>query len=294
MPKMSNQNGLYNTCAEMYTRVNLEQEVYKAKGDTKRGKNMKQETFDTSNLLKEEQHTSLHGITSEAASSFKETGYNAVSIDTLVAQCLREIDNYRNGERWTDEYGLELLRRAIVQGNQEAWVGVQHCFSGLVRGWLHRHPKRDIACRLESEENYVAQTFERFWQATALTRHVEFMTLAAALQYLRASLNGAILDTLRAYARPREVMLPETGEAGELQAESTSEQSEVWEALQTLLPDVRAKRLAYLLYHCGLKPREIIHFCPQEWTDIREIYRLKRSIIEQLLRNADQLRWRLG
>ena len=122
-----------------------------------------------------------------------------------------------------DEYGLELLRRAIVQEDQEAWAGVQHCFSGLVRGWLHRHPKRDIACRLESEENYVAQTFERFWQATALTRHVEFMTLAAALQYLRASLNGVILDTLRAYARPREVMLPETGEAGELQAADTTD-----------------------------------------------------------------------
>ena len=109
---------------------------------------------------------------------------------------------------WNDEYGLELLRRAIVQEDEKAWVGVQHCFSGLVRGWLHRHPKRDIACRLESEENYVAQTFERFWQATALNRHIEFTTLAAALLYLHASLNGIILDTLRAYARPREVMLP--------------------------------------------------------------------------------------
>jgi len=258
---------------------------------------MKQDTFDKSNVEEEEQ-----GITLQSApigpvspvSSFKETSYNSLSIEALVAQCLREIDHYRSGATWTDEYGLELLRRAIVQENEEAWTGMQHCFSRLVCGWLHRHPKRDVACRLESEENYVAQTFERFWQATALIRHMEFITLAAALHYLHACLNGAILDTLRAYARPREVMLPETGEAGELMAENNTDSSEVWEAIQTMLVDEREKRLAYLLFHCGLKPREIIRFCSQEWSDIREIYRLRRNIMERLLHNADQLRWRLG
>jgi hypothetical protein len=108
-----------------------------------------------------------------------------------------EIDNYRRGELWTDEYGLELLRRATLQGDQEAWAWMQHCFSGLVRGWLRHHPKREAACRLESEENYVAQAFERFWLATACNQQLEFNTLAAALRYLRASLNGVILDTLR-------------------------------------------------------------------------------------------------
>jgi hypothetical protein len=257
---------------------------------------MKQDAFDTSNVEEEEQGITLQDtpIESESpASSFKETAYNALSIETLVAQCLREIDNYRRDEPWNDVYALELLRRAIVQEDEEAWAGVQHCFSGQVRGWLRCHPKSDFACRLESEENYVAQTFKRFWQATALTRHVEFITLAAAMQYLHASLNGVILNTLRTYARPGEVMLHETGKAGELQAEDTIESSEVWEALQTMLSDEREKRLAYLLFHCGLKPREIICFCPQEWSDVREIYRLRRNIMARLLYNADQLRWRL-
>jgi hypothetical protein len=257
---------------------------------------MKQDVFETTNVVDEEQRITLQVAPIEPAlpvSSFKETAFNALSIEALAEQCSREIDNYCKSEPWTDEYGLELLRRAIVQGDQEAWVGVQHCFSGLVRRWLRRHPKREVAYRLESEENYIAQTFERFWQATALTRHVEFMTLAAALQYLRASLNGVILDTLRAYARPREVTLPEPGEAGEPYMEDVNGSSEVWETLQTMLPDEREQRLAYLLFHCGLKSREIMRFCPQEWSDVREIYRLRRSIMERLLRNADQLRWRL-
>jgi hypothetical protein len=217
-----------------------------------------------------------------------------LSLPVLAAQCLREIDNYRRGEPCTDTYGLELLRRAIKQSDQEAWTWVQHCFGGMVRVWLRRHPKREVACRLESEENYVAQAFERFWQATAFNQRVEFNTLAAALQYLRASLNGAILDMLRAYALPREVSLPGPGEPGEPQVEDSSDNSEVWDILQMILSDPREQRLAYLLFHCGLKPREIVRFCSQEWGDVQEIYRLRRNIMERLVRNADQLRWQLS
>ena len=120
---------------------------------------------------------------------------------------------------------------------------------------------------------------------------MEFSTLAAALQYLHASLNGAILDTLRAYSRPREVPLPQPGELGEPQVEDQSASLDVWEVLHTMLSNNRERRLAYLLYHCGLKPREIVRLCPQEWSDVKEIYRLRRNILERVLRNADQLRW---
>ena len=252
--------------------------------------------MNTSNVEEEEQRTALQNNTTEPSSPAfpcKEAACEALSVLALETHCLREIDNYRRGEPWTDEYGLELLRRATLQSDQEAWRGVQHCFSGLVCSWLRRHPKREVACRLESEENYVARAFERFWQATTLTQRVEFNTLAAALQYLRASLNGAILDTLRTYARPGEITLPVPGETGEPYTEDKTDSSEVWETLQTMLSNEREQRLAYLLFHCGLKPREILRFCPREWSDVREIYRIRRNIMERLLHNADQLRWRL-
>jgi DNA-directed RNA polymerase specialized sigma24 family protein len=217
-----------------------------------------------------------------------------MSLPDLTAHCLKELDNYRRGELCTETYGLELLRRATFQGDQEAWEWVQHCFGGMVRGWLRRHPQREVACRLKSEENYVAQTFERFWQATAFNQRVEFSALAAALQYLRASLHGTILDMLRAYERPGEVSLPGPGEPGEPLVEDNTDNGEVWEILHMILSNPREQRLAYLLFHCGLKPREIVRLCPQEWSDVQEIYRLRRNIMERLLRNADYLRWRLS
>src|SRR5260370_22222495 len=158
-----------------------------------------------------------------------------MSLPVLATQCLRELDNYRRGEPCTETCGLELLRRATFQGDQEAWAWVQHCFGGMVRGWLRRHPKREVACRLEREENYVAQTFERFCQATAFNQRVEFSTLAAALQYLRASLHGAILDMLRAYARPREISLPGPGEAGGLLVGDSNDNNEDWGSINIIL-----------------------------------------------------------
>jgi DNA-directed RNA polymerase specialized sigma24 family protein len=213
------------------------------------------------------------------------------SVCALVEQCRWEIQAYRRGEPSNEAYGLELLRRALVQGDQDAWAGLQQCLSELVRGWLYGHPRREAALSFESEESYVALAFERFWQAT-VQQKVAFRTLAGALAYLRASLNGALLDTLRAYARPREVPEPLPGAPGEPSFEEHPDSSEVWEILQRVLPSEREQRLAYLLYHCNLKLREIVRFCQEEWPDVQEIYRLRLNILEQLLRNTDQLRWR--
>jgi hypothetical protein len=46
--------------------------------------------------------------------------FSEMSFPELAAQCLRELGNYRRGEPCTDAYGLELLRRATFQDNQEA------------------------------------------------------------------------------------------------------------------------------------------------------------------------------
>ena len=236
-------------------------------------------------------------IASERApyhSSRREPVQPTMSSWELAAHCLMEIEHFRLGEPYTDEFGFELLCRATIQGDQEARVWMHRCYSATVLGWLYRHPCSTAACRLESEANYVARAFERFWEATVLTQNVEFTTLAAALQYLWACLNGAILNTLRIYALSRELLLPEAGEPRKSHVEETTESSEVWELLQTMLPDEREKRLAHLSFQCGLKPREIMRFCPREFSDLQEIYHLRRSIMERVLCNDDQLHWGLS
>lgn len=217
-----------------------------------------------------------------------------MTVSVLAEHCMEELSKYRKGEPSDDRYSLELFHRAMLQDDQDAWAWLQVCFKDMVLGWFHRHPGCETASRFEHEENYVAQAFERFWQATSCNQKLEFNTLAAALQYLRVSLNSVILDTLRLYLRPKEAPLPDPGFPGEPFAEDREETSELWEIIQHMLPDPREKRLGYLLYHCGLKPREILHYCPQEFSDIREVYNLRRNIVDRLLRNKDRIRWHLS
>ena len=56
-----------------------------------------------------------------------------------------------------------------------------------------------------------------------------------------------------------------------------------WQRLQRLLPDDRERRLVYLLYHCGLRPAEIVRLCPQEWRDVQEVTRLRAIVLKRLL-----------
>lgn len=187
-------------------------------------------------------------------------------------------------------YTLELLHRAIAHDDKDAWAELQQSLGETLLAWLHDHPGREAACRWQSEKQLVALAFERFRQASVQAQ-IAIETPNGMLVYLRASLHGAILDTLRTYSRPREVSRPVLGEAGEPHVEDQVDSNEIWEVLQATLSSAREQRLAYLLYHCGLKPREILHFCPQEWSDVQEIYRLWRNIVERLLRHADSIRW---
>jgi len=186
-----------------------------------------------------------------------------------------------------EQYCLDMFRRALLKSDQHAREQLQQRFSGLGLSWIRLHPRREEACRYQKEEYYVAQAFECLWQATAHHKELEFSTLAAVLKYLRASLNAVIIDTLRTYTRSREVPIEMHGCPGESVTAVHDNSDGVWNNMLTLLSDTREQRLAYLLFHCGLKPEEIVHFYPQDFSDVREISSLRLNIIEQVLLNEE-------
>ena len=59
--------------------------------------------------------------------------------------------------------------------------------------------------------------------------------------------------------------------------------ADLWGTVQRVLPDARQLRLAFLLFHCGLRPREIVSHCSQEFGTVQEIARLRRTNFEQVL-----------
>lgn len=212
-----------------------------------------------------------------------------VNLSLLADRCSDEMKLHRRKEPYDDRYCLEIFRRAIIQHVDQAWSVLQQCFGETVRIWLHSHASKDVALLRDSEENYIAQTFSRFWYAMR-DQHLAFTSLNSALSYLHATLNGILTDTLRSHLRSKEVPIPESGSSEEPLIAAPLDGSAIWQTIQDLLTDQREQRAAYLLYYCGLKPREIVMRCPHEFDDIKEVYRLNHNIVERLRRNRDRLR----
>lgn len=173
---------------------------------------------------------------------------------------------------------LELWRRASRRGDLEAWAAFQQSLEETVLTWFHTHPSCEAASRVQSESHFVARAFEQLWHLV-VQGQVACETLSEALVFLRASLNGAVLETLRASRRP--------GAASRslLDGEVCPETSDIWNRLQAELPDQSELQLAYLLYHCGLEPAEVVRASPQEWSDVHEVARLRRSILMRLMQS---------
>jgi len=223
----------------------------------------------------------------------------SVSLQTMTLAELttyteQEMRKYRRKEPSSDNYCLEIIRRAVVLRDGDAWAVLQRQFGENVRIWFGRHPSREAALRLDSEQSYIDDAFRRFWQA-ASEQQLAFHTRASALSYLHLCLNCAIMDALRASGVEKEP-IPDYGQTDtdEPSVEDSYQESELWETIEALLPGEKEKRVAFLLYHCNLKPREVIRYCPGEFSGEEEIYRLKRNIMDRILHNADKIRWRLS
>ncbi|HLI06397.1 MAG TPA: hypothetical protein VKV40_07510 [Ktedonobacteraceae bacterium] len=212
-----------------------------------------------------------------------------MSLKTLAVLCSDELKRYRRKEYSSDRYCTELIRRAVTEQSDQAWMVMQQCFSEIICYWIHNHSSHETVLRLDTEENYVAQTIARFWYAMR-DRPATFSSLASALSYLRATLNGILIDAVRTYQRSQFVSLPYLNFLSEAATEETPDDESTWQSIQPLIPDARESRVAYLLYFCGLKPREIMIHCRGEFSDVKEIYNLNKNLLDRLRRNQDRLR----
>lgn len=218
-----------------------------------------------------------------------------MSIPALVKNGEKEIQKYRNREASDDRYYVELLRRALTEHNDTAWEALYVRFADYVRMWFRRHRDHEAALLYESEQTYIDSTFQRFWQ-WASNQKLEFSTLASAIASLHLCLNSAIMDTLRAYSRPKEEpLLWAVGENGpNIATEDIYHEDDWWPIIVDILKNEREQRIIFLLYHCGLKPKAIMQQCPGEFASEQEIYHLTRNALDRLKRNGARLRWKLS
>src|SRR5213080_3556103 len=92
-------------------------------------------------------HDSIYQIDEESEmhsqSSQQKYIHNEMSSSVLTGRCTCEIEHYCSNEPQDEQYYLEIIHRAMVNHEPDAWELSQQCFSPLLRAWMRNHPQRN-------------------------------------------------------------------------------------------------------------------------------------------------------
>jgi len=237
----------------------------------------------------------------EGESGGMEHSLHDISLIVITHRCSEEIRNYYRRLQSDERFCLEIFRRALIDGDNDAWVALQEHFTANVMYWLRRHPQRREALEIEPEQNYVDDTFMRLWQwgynqktnfnhLAEFNSQTGFDSLAGALRFLYDCLNTLILDKLRRRNHQKVIPLTDIDPPIPSTSEAHILQQEFWSKIRVILTDDREYRIIFLAYHDGLKPRQIPQLCPDEFDDIKEVRRLMKNAVDRLRRHDDILR----
>ena len=165
-----------------------------------------------------------------------------------------------------------MCHRAVLRSDRYARNWLQRATQKPLLACLHNHPFYRELQHIGDEEQYILLTFERLWQRVDQQK-LWLHTRSQMMRYLQATLNGVILEALRSTIRQKDVPM---------HIETSPIEHTLWNIIQDVLSDERERRVAYLLYHCGLKPVEIVRAYPQEFNDVQEIYHVRHVVIEKM------------
>ena len=213
----------------------------------------------------------------------------ALPVDELAQRCREETARFLRGESTREDFGYELLRRAVCEGDQAAWAAAVDQYRGLVLAQIRRHPA--FPATAEEDDYWINRTFERFWGAMRPARFREFPGLPALLQYLKLCAGSVLVDEARRRAGAAAEPLREQGThraagmAGEEAVLGELAGRELWRAIEVELHDEAERIVAHLCLVLDLKPREVYARQPERFADVADVYRVKRNLLDRLRRS---------
>jgi len=221
----------------------------------------------------------------------------ALSLSTLAQRCIVESEHFYRGRPHDTAFAYELFRRALAERNEQAWEYVYQQYSPLVDSWVRRSGA--FAGCGESSEYFVGAAFTKFWRAMSPERFATFATVAALLHYLQLCTGSVVIDSVRAQSWS-EMVAEESLTPSQTPQSSADEEAlervqrgEFWQEIGDLLNDDAERAVVIGSYVMGLKPGEIYGERPDLFSDVNDVYNVKRNVLSRLGRNSD-LRQRMG
>lgn len=220
----------------------------------------------------------------------------SLPLTNLAERCQQESARFFQHVAYDPHYCYELFRRAIVQRQGQAWSLVYSQYTPLVASWVESHAH--FAASGEDATYFVNRAFEKMWSALGPDKFANFADLKSLLRYLKLCTGSALIDHARALDQARTVTLPsadqpdqelfDTSDVGvEATILSELERQQFWQRVQQRLKGEAEFQVLYYRFVLDLMPREICERFPEEFPDVREVYKMLQKILDRLGRDAE-------
>lgn len=201
-------------------------------------------------------------------------------------------------------YCFELFRRAIQEKSESCWAALYTQYSKLVAYWIGQFCKSSAPLLETPAEDLVTDAFTAFWRAFTADKLSNATQLAPVLSYLKSCAATAVLQAKRREERKvkqtewkQEVLdsNPSTQQVShrpEQMLLAAMWQDQLWQIVNACCHDERERLLARLSFVSDLKPSEILERHPDLFTDVAEVYTMRRNLKNRLWRDkALQTLW---
>lgn len=214
-----------------------------------------------------------------------------MDLGSLARRALAESRRFYRHEEYDSRYAYELFRRAMVERDEAAWGHIFEQYAPLVEHWVRRTGA--FAVSGESSDFFVSAAFTRFWQAIPASRFSAFPSLASLLNYLRRCATCVVIDSARSHAAtdllPEESINWNKQKLAHADEEATDRVSraEFWRLIDGLLNTEAERLVVHQSFLLGMKPGDIYASHSDLFSDVNEVYTLKRNILARLRRSPE-------
>lgn len=221
-----------------------------------------------------------------------EISLQQMTVEALAANCAQETNLYFKRQIHDTQYCFELFRRAIQEKSDDAWNFICTQYDALVTRWVTQH--YGFAASGEEAQDFVSKAFSKISTTITAEKFGKFSDLGSLLRYLKLCVHSVIVDFTRKVDYANLSAWEETSEeeksgepTPEEQAADRSERQTLWDLLVARLHDRKEHLVMHGSFILDLKPHELIHHFPGDFSDIDEIYRIKQNVITRLRRDSE-------
>lgn len=212
-----------------------------------------------------------------------------MDLTSLARRAQTEGRRFYNHEEYDARFAYELFRRALVERDELAWTFLFEHYAPLVEHWVRRTGAFTVSG--ETSDFFVSEAFTRFWKAIPAERFDAFPNLAALLNYLRRCASCVVIDAARsqAYADllPEEAVNWNDQRMAHADEEATERvgREEFWQLIEAQLTSETERLVVRCSYQLGMKPGDIYERWQNLFSDVHEIYAIKRVVLNRLRRH---------